>query len=833
MGVYLDDISKLFSVTKERKFTDRNEIIDLLDEALTKHNEGSKAFQVFSIHGIGGIGKTRLLKEFIKHLQPESTTYISFEIEKQSDVINNLYQFRKIIPYSCPFFDYALLQYWQLSNPSKLDDKFMNLFNKGFFTTILDFVMEITGGIFTGSDANLVPRETITPSTVVDFINNLFRKAPQLLHKDIFQLITLTSIEEIALKLPQLLGIELKRHIQNGNMDNNVFIFDSYQQSSPYSESEEWLLKLIDAAHEGLFIVTSREKLKWNIEEDVYISYELDCYPEDNARNLIEETIPDRPDLVDTIIRSTQCIPIYIDLALDVYEKEKLIVGEKLIKKALFNDKAKLVNHFISHMDKKWQKVIWDLATIRIFNYEIFEYLVKQNMLDCAPYEYNSIIESNLFKYVFKSDACDLIKLHDVFSRDVQNNRPINECYIIYKSYLNYICYRRDLLITKDGGILLVALFQNLVSLAVMFEERMVDDICNNSKGIEIDVVEKILDIYFSLVSNNINFEPILYEDTKTETMKKVCKFIYAKTYEKNNTLETIKNLESIGDVNCFGKHRISYESVLLYAKSLVGEYKNLENWIDAIEKQLDDQLKNEWFYNKIKIYQADCDILYGRFNSGMMSLCLLKNNFSSMDDDYSIHRTIGHIQRFNFMLDDAANTYKQLLSRYENQAVYKEYLITNLIETQCYFPTKNFIKETEKTLSSLIAPYNLKNKAKILYSLAIANVVKKHYCSAQKYIYECVNINQNDGYQSGELFAYMAQAYLDYAQEGIVSERTINLIEKLLVKNEVYQYFRLPLFIMKNDISAIEKIKDEFDWLDFDCTEKTYRSFLSTLLSK
>ena len=92
------------------------------------------------------------------------------------------------------------------------------------------------------------------------------------------------------------------------------------------------------------------------------------------------------------------------------------------------------------------------------------------------------------------------------------------------------------------------------------------------------------------------------------------------------NTLETIKSLEGIGDVSCFGKHQLSYEAVLYYTKSLAGHYDELETWVNSIDKKLDAQAKSEWFYNRIKLYQADCDMLNGKFIAALSSLTLLDN---------------------------------------------------------------------------------------------------------------------------------------------------------------------------------------------------------------
>lgn len=222
--------------------------------------------------------------------------------------------------------------------------------------------------------------------------------------------------------------------------------------------------------------------------------------------------------------------------------------------------------------------------------------------------------------------------------------------------------------------------------------------------------------------------------------------------------------------------------------------------------------------------------MLNGQFKSALGALILLSNGYISTEDYYSIHRTIGHIQRFNFQFKEAQNTYSSLMRDYHNNPVFREYLAVNLAETQCFFPDSNFIKRNQKVLGSMETPYNVKNKGKLLYALAIANIVKKHYHTAQACIDECIKINREDGYQSGELFAYISQAYLDYALAGVVNEKTNNQIEQLLACNNVYTFFRLQLAIMRGDYTEVIHIGEVYDWLNYSQTEKECRRFLSQL---
>ena len=827
---YIFELNSLFQLPKERRFTDRTQVMDMLLEALTDLNQDSQYYHIFSIHGIGGIGKSRLVKEFISAISPEPVFSFTFEIGKCRDVINNLYFIRKEIPSSCPIFDYALLRYWELTNPACLNKEFMNYFHKGFFISFLDTVSDISGC----AAQMLIPIPDVsvpTASTVVDFVNQVVTKIPQMKNKAIFQAMSASSGRILLDILPQLLGVEIRHKTQTGEISLPVYIFDSYQESQPYSESEEWLCHLISAIGHGLFIITGREDIHWRAKQGVLIKHRLDCYPEVEAKQLIEETIPNRPDLIDLILKSTQCVPIYINLALDVYEKERDSVGADLVERTFFLERSKLVEHFINHFKPEQQSSILDLASIGIFNQDIFQYLSKERMIACNAYDYSSIIQSNLFSYIVYGTNGSLVKLHDVFCRDVQLGRPTEELYTIFKAYLRFICYRSDVLLTEARGSVLTTLLQNALSLAIDIEERMQTE--NNTRigsHLETTIIEELLDIFFTLVSARVRFTPQFPTCINTAQMKSVCQLIYAKSFEKENTLTTIHRLEVIENPGCFGKHQMSYEAIYFYHKSLTGEYQLLSNWLGRIDATVLEQAQNEWFYNRVKVYQCDCDMMDGRFATAESSLLLLQSSCMTDEDYYSVYRTLGHIKRFNLQLLEANDIYIKLLQRYSGNTIFREYLIANYCETECYFPAPNFIRKMAIRLETMATPYNVKNKAKILYSLAIANTVKKHYRSAEKYIRESIEINQADGYISGELFAYMAQAYLDYAQRGVVSNQTLSEITMPLDKYGVYRFFELPLALMAQDHAAVERIAMAYEWLNFEKTVIEYRRFFELL---
>lgn len=75
-----------------------------------------------------------------------------------------------------------------------------------------------------------------------------------------------------------------------------------------------------------------------------------------------------------------------------------------------------------------------------------------------------------------------------------------------------------------------------------------------------------------------------------------------------------------------------------------------------------------------------------------------------------------------------------------------------------------------------------------------------------------------------------MAQAYLEYACHNELTENTSERIHKLLADNKVYNYFNLPLSIMKGIEKQTEHYRTEYQWVDFDHTLKQYNVFFKNI---
>ena len=157
---------------------------------------------------------------------------------------------------------------------------------------------------------------------------------------------------------------------------------------------------------------------------------------------------------------------------------------------------------------------------------------------------------------------------------------------------------------------------------------------------------------------------------------------------------------------------------------------------------------------------------------------------------------------------------------------------IRDRCETCCYFKPEYVENNFEFILQDAITLGNLKNQGKLYYSMAIVQIRKGNFWSALANIRKSIDVNKQDGYKSGILFAYMSQAFYDYALFGRVKKENMNNIRSLLAKNKVYSFFELILYKMEGREDLAQAMKDNYEWLDFDETIRKYEAFLQDIIT-
>lgn len=804
---------KNIDYTKYRSmFVDREEIINLFKKEYEKLKYNPDYFKVISIYGIGGIGKSYLIEKLLEIPQNDDfdskIITINMDIMHSSDIFDNLVKVRKQIEMGCLYFDYSLILLWDIYKIEKLDEDFMRKI-KGSFLDVLNMmdsglsaICPTIGfeNILSFFRSNVLPKlqQHFMQPMVFEEINSRFQKSPQQLYEF----------------MPHLLGLDLANLTRKHRL---IAFFDSYERY--LIDHDDWLKELIGSIEHGLFLVASREKLDWSDNKEELYPYKLQELPTVQAEFVLKASLlPTHYALIDTIINKTQCVPIFLELAINIYKKISMEKPEEISSEFwMIEEKSDFIKRFLHHLPEVDQEIVMILSVIRIFNADIFEWIIRDLNLNCTVLKYHDICNLCLINMLKEDDQ--FLKLHDVFTANALKFISIPKKQRILQSYINYIGQRGLAILTQKQ---LTILFRNLLSLSINIDFTIPD-------------IEYLCDIFFVLYENNCS--PELYEwvmKTSSPTLSVFCDFVEIIYIEKVDAKRSYELSVNFNTSFQLGKHKKSFDLIKNYAQAISGNYEEFSIITERMYNELKPSDIMCWYYGKTKIYYADHLMLHGKFDQALRIFDEYAHELEmfprKIGDYFEVRKQSAHCRRFNMLLNEANSIYQSLADNFINNKGLLVYVLTNLCETNCYFHPDivfNIAPDAIKLSEYLNRP---KEKAKIYYSLAIANLHNRNYNIAEQYIDKSIALNEEAHYPSGILFALMAKAYWEYAQKGHLSILIQDEINSILKRGLVYQYFRLPLCIMKTDVTAINKLEQEYQWIDFSYTVRQYKEFLASI---
>lgn len=797
------------------QFIDRDDIRNTIEVAYNTLYQDITFFQIISIYGVGGIGKTQLLREeFLNNsILPIRPVYITLEITHKDDLLDILIKFRKALPenHKYPLFDYAMLYIWNYLNASQLDVGFLKSTQRNvieFFKPFVDIAAGAPTQLPVGSIIEAVCNAT-------DALKNLYnsRKINSIIDR-----IKNMGLHDILQVLPVLLGTDIHKAFLD---DHFALVLDSYKVYSDRHDSFNWLTSLLESIGYGVFVIASREKINWPPSLSKTVIYKnLESLPEEEVRTALQAQLSSCPQLIENIIRMTDCMPIYLDLTVStVLESRPEQISKNMM---FFSSKEDIIEKFLAHLSVNEQETFIVLAIVQIFDVSIFEYLVKDLHLQVNVLEFEAICKRSLIRN-YEYDSY-FYKTHDVISNNIQHITDEAKIRRILQSYLKYMTARGR---WHYSSIQVNMLLKHIIGIYIV----------NGLNLFEFET-EQLLDIYFSVKEALVPFDCDEIDGFNiADKMKYFYCFVKALCQERANSNERLTWLESIDEMTCnFGKHLKSLRLMKGYLQALCIGTQYLKAIVDELDPKLTIEECTEWYYGQTKIFYGDCCVSYGEYKRGLKELENYRKLLSKLpgkeNDMFQVTRHIAHAYRFNMMLDKAAAEYSNLI--YGEDAsptpLQKIYILTNLCETYCYFEPNKVLQIIREALALSNNFKDLKSKGKIYYSLAIVWLHKKKYKRAKKCIRKSLYLNQVDGYIAGKLYAYMALAYLEYACYHQLSKRTLSIIENIQQKIQVYTCFRLPIALMKDDYSEMPSIMNSQEWIDFYQTAVAYRQFLDCL---
>ena len=793
-----------------KKFVDRDALTEMAQKSLTCLINNSSYFDVISISGMGGIGKSRFLHEFMRPLDAMPKVkliYASLEVD-HDDTFHTLLRIRKSICQSCYLFDYALIVLAESYLVEKINDDFLNALKKSLTSHLLSMGQGLISVPSIGMDSAIETLNMLINSfkityaeeknwEIVQRLKRLYEYSP----KQLFEL------------LPALLGFDLEKIAESRRL---VVILDSCD-SQGYDST--WLNRLLDQTSNGLFILTSREHLQ--LKTPFAHFYHMQEIPEEEAEKYLKCYIAPQHQaaVIPQLISSTECIPIYLDLAVSTYLRWKHDPHYDIIESFCFDDKQKIVQAFLDHLPDKQQETILTLAVVCIFDNHVFNHLVSDLNLPVSKLDYHNICNISMIDNL--NLDCDLKTFHNIIHRNISKTVLPEIKYVTFQSYLSFVSQRGIFLYPNE---VLRVYFLNILHL--VFE---------NQFTLRIQETEQVLDLYFALQDQRV--ECAITDRALDNPNWVLLTFLSAASLLHSDVKGCLSKLGEIKtSIDLLGKHRNSFYVIKYYSLSIAGKYQQIKPQIARTCAELQDNMIADWYYGKLKIYFADYLMLTGDFCEAIARFDEYQNEIAGYaeikeNDIFESQKQKGHCYRLNFLLDSAAGIYAQLEDTYAAIPFRKSYSQTCLCETKCYFDPEYVIAHYHRSLQIAKEVGQERSRAKIYYSLGIAYTVKHEFEKARSSIRESIRINEQCDYPAGKLFALIAKCYYCYASSGSVPKRLVAEAETLSAKLHVYEYLLLPVYMMQQDTKKIASLQGKYQWLDWEQTLENYSAFIRSLL--
>lgn len=392
----------------EKPFTDRESEKDYFYKKVELLLTNKDLSEIIVFHGVGGIGKSELIKQLKKEISNKKELCIISEIDFQNPHLNSasrsLLELKRNIAnknISLPHFDLAYYILFKKKNPDHVyNDK------NPPFTEEASLIAEIIGAFdafgFTGPVVN-----------IVNFAYKKFKKLKLDLNiKEQLKELNNLQVYEIEERLPAFFSYDIEKAKTKKNYKSFICFFDTYESIYSNSVSEEekiykesWIRELLTNLKNGLFIFSSREKVNWenvNKNWNKYINHlSLDCFNEKDAHEYLSQCNINIPEIKNRIFHASLGHPYYLDLCVDTYyqlkrEHKKISVDD------FATNKKKVFLRFFSRLKRDESETFKLLSVSRFYDEEIFFFLL-QNLP--TGYPITSFSQLNRFSFIKEKNS--------------------------------------------------------------------------------------------------------------------------------------------------------------------------------------------------------------------------------------------------------------------------------------------------------------------------------------------------------------------------------------------------------------------------------------------
>lgn len=766
----------------QKLFTDRIEPTAVFSQSIQSFSE--KPQEILVYYGIGGIGKTSLLKKLYTEA-PDiygqiadckfSSVFISLDAYDFANPVNILMAIRNGVSGDCGLFDYAMLQYCA---KAKLNVEEIMQKNSVLSSPVMNVLNEL---VSLGTLSACIPAATI--QKCISLIKDHRMKTK---YKDEIEEIAVLNEFEIFERLPYYLGLCISCAAEKGQY--HVLFLDSYEsllartEHGTYSvDREDWLRELFLSSEALRIVIASRDRLRWDQENAEWNNYMqqhlLNNLSAEDSRWFLEQVPIRSEDVIDSIVKNAGGVPLYLDMCVSIYE-DNVNAGNTFELTSAQNGE-KIISRYIRHLSAKDKQAIKILAALKSFDQKFADELLKRQQVFYETDELKELMEKSIF--ILIDEARGLWKVDESVRLHQRARIDHSKASEILGNVL--VC----LMASPEGR------FYHHLALVV---ETACDwpEILDRIGESCLEAIEYYANMGFWGELHELLSEHIRSGNERLRALAVVAELIYLRRTGRLKEAEQLSaeaplNKEVLGVWYYMYRHIQTQISHLLghYDES-ISAYRGLIEEMDLIRPLIPDH-----------IYMAPCmkyaDILFlkGHFSESLeLVQKLLSENTPGEGDQIELLRIKGHIYRFQQNYKEAELIYRSALSLAEKHGLraYCGKLYTNMAEALCVIEPERALEWFDKAREENDSTGNDIELGKALAAASAAYTKQGKYEDGIMYAKQSIAVAERTGYLSGQAFGLTVLFYaLKETEKTEEAKEAKKRLSQIIGQIAVYKY--------------------------------------------
>lgn len=383
----------------DRRFVDREDVLAAFAHELRATAGSQSQPRVFSLTGVGGIGKSRLLRELRRRAVEDGrrTALLDLQVpamRQQEDALAVLRMEFGRQGVTFDRFDIAYAVLWQRFHPHlKINRSDLPFAEE---SAVLSSVLDDAAGIpVFGTAVGLLKLAQRARSSM--------RHRRALKDDEVLQRLDELSNTDVLDAVTYLFAQDLNA----ASGPPYVVLIDAYEALVPMpavtgraSNADAWLRDMVTQLDRGLVVVGSREPLSWQVYDpewaDIVRQIRVRGLPMDARLELLNQA--DVNNGV-AIARASQGLPFYLHLAMDMQAGDADAVSSE-----------EILQRFLNHVSSIEVRLLELLSVSRNFDYQIF-----QSLAESCGMPHDRITWESLTAYSFVYPAGDdCLRLHQL-----------------------------------------------------------------------------------------------------------------------------------------------------------------------------------------------------------------------------------------------------------------------------------------------------------------------------------------------------------------------------------------------------------------------------------